>query len=257
MHTHGSARTTMAVSSLVTLPRLPSVLAMHSCLQEEAADGEPAGTGSGEAPVGSPAQQSSSHPTTKMAQFLSGMQPLGSGIHSPSKQLASPGRFASPRPRPNGAMAVMGGAREGGTASQGTSGPDTGADEGGDSEEGEGEEEDGEGDGEGEEGTDGQQQGGGKGGKRRRGNQAGSSTPSRPQRIRKPKQYLGEGPETTPTRSRRGSLPTTPASAGRRPVSGGWLEGGWDPCLPVLCVQEAGGVRSGTDRCAGAVHGSS
>jgi hypothetical protein len=37
--------------------------------------------------------------------------------------------------------------------------------------------------------------------------------------VRKPKQYLGEDTHTTPTRNRRGSLPTTPASASRRPVS--------------------------------------
>jgi hypothetical protein len=155
------------------------------------------------------------------------MQPLGSGIHSPNKQLHSPGRFASPRPKqqPNGALSLLGGGNNAGTASQATSGQDTGADEGAYSEdEGEGEEDE-EGDEfEGDEGeTDTSLQGkGSKGGRRRNGANAGSSTPNRPQRIRKPKQYLGEDTQTTPTRNRRGSLPTTPASAGRRPVSRVW-----------------------------------
>jgi hypothetical protein len=143
------------------------------------------------------------------------MQPLGSGIHSPSKQLQSPGRFASPRPKPHGALAVLVG-----TSSQNTSGQDGDQDDGG-SDEGEGEEDE-EDEGEGEdEGTDGQRtKQGGQGRRRRKGGNAGSSTPSRPQRVRKPKQYLGEEPHTTPTRPRnRGSLPTTPASASRRPVS--------------------------------------
>lgn len=172
-----------------------------------------------------PASQQASHLAQRLAVP---MQPLGSGIHSPNKQLHSPGRFASPRPKqPNGALSLLGGNNNAGTTSQATSGQDTGADEGADSEdEGEGEqdEEDGDEEGEGDEETDTSQQGkGSKGGRRRNGANAGSSTPNRPQRIRKPKQYLGEDTQTTPTRNRRGSLPTTPASAGRRPVSQGGL----------------------------------
>lgn len=47
---------------------------------------------------------------------------------------------------------------------------------------------------------------------------AGDSPGTRPQRLRKPKQYLGE-PETTPRAgSTRGSLPNTPGSSTRRKV---------------------------------------
>lgn len=157
----------------------------------------------------SPAQQNPQQPN-RLAQCLAvPMQPLGSGLHSPSKPLQSPGRFASPRPKANGALAGTSGP---GTNSQGTSGQDGDGDGDDGGETDEGEEDEGE-------GTD-EQQGGRQGkGRRRTGNQNGSSTPGRPQRVRKPKQYLGEEPQMTPTRSRRGSLPTTPASAGRRPVS--------------------------------------
>lgn len=180
-----------------------------SALQDApAAEGEDAAGTAGEAQQSSPKQQQQPN---RLAQCLAiPMQPLGSGIHSPSKQLQSPGRFASPRPKTNGVLAMTSAPN-----SQATSGPDADADEGESDAEDEGEEDEGEA-----EGSDEQQQAkqGGKGG-RRRGNQASSSTPNRPKRIRKPKQYLGEDTQTTPTRHRRGSLPTTPASAGRRPVS--------------------------------------
>lgn len=154
-----------------------------------AADGAAAGSGS----------------PTQRPMIAVPMQPLGSGLHSPSKQLQSPaGRFASPRPKGmNGALAMTGGISTNGTNSQATSGGE--GDEGGDSEDDD-EDDDGDEDG---------KRGGGKGGSSRQ----AAGTPNRPQRIRKPKQYLGEEPETTPTRNRRGSLPTTPGSASRRPVS--------------------------------------
>lgn len=179
----------------------------------DAAEATIAAAASGDAGDASPTQQNPQQ-TNRLAQCLAvPMQPLGSGLHSPSKQpLQSPGRFASPRPKLNGALA---GLSVPGTTSQGTSGQDGDGDGDGDDggETDEGEEDDGE-------GTDEQQGGRQQGkGRRRTGNNNGSSTPGRPQRVRKPKQYLGEEPEMTPTRSRRGSLPTTPASAGRRPVS--------------------------------------
>lgn len=180
-----------------------------------------------------PASQQGSHLAQRLAVP---MQPLGSGIHSPNKQLHSPGRFASPRPKqPNSALSLLGG-NNAGTTSQATSGQDTGADEGADSEdEGEGEEDEDGDEEEGDEETDTSQQGkGSKGGRRRNGANAGSSTPNRPQRIRKPKQYLGEDTQTTPTRNRRGSLPTTPASAGRRPVSEGLHVRSLGPPLRVV-----------------------
>lgn len=46
-----------------------------------------------------------------------------------------------------------------------------------------------------------------------------SSQGARPQRVRKPKQYLGE-PVTTPRAGQRGSLPNTPSSSTRRKVRG-------------------------------------
>jgi hypothetical protein len=163
-----------------------------------------------------------------------GLQPLLSGLHSPCKQpLQSPGvRLESPlkpRPQQQAAAAAAAAAAAGGGRGSSQAASQVTSQQDGDEEGDEGDDEDEE---------DGDEEGGDEEGRAKKrqareerraagGGGSGATTPSRPQRMRRPKQYLGEGPDSTPPRSRRGgSLPTTPASQSRgRQVGWGGMEG--------------------------------